>query len=171
MPTPKDHRETTVVVQTPTTSRQVVYELSFVRNTDGKVFEEVKTDTPDTDETFRELQVFDNGNLVLDVRAHLTTKVHLQPNQTATKTVVSQPEPPLAGTNPQHPLPTAPRHVWVAAGLEVTLELEATTDLGPAVVEVQWSVAGEWRLVVKRAAAGPEVAHGRLTLPSDVVKL
>jgi hypothetical protein len=172
MPTPKDHRDITIVVQPTAVSRQVVYELSYEGDTDGKVRHEVETDTEDTDASYRELMAFENGNLVLEVRAHLAVTVDREPGQIASKTVESQPQPPVdPSAPPQHPQPNAQQHVWAAAKLEVELVIEAATDLGPATVELRGSDAGVWTIAVRRFASGPAVAFGRLVMPTDVVKL
>jgi hypothetical protein len=171
MPTPKDNKEVTVVVQPPAATVEVAYELAYVGDTDGKIYEAVELDTPDADASVRELLVLEHGRVVLDVRVYLAVKVAVEPGQTATKTVVSKPEPSVDGTTrPLAPGPGAQRHVWSAEGLEVELLVEAVGELGPEVVEVTRVEPGAWSLTISRSATGTVVAEGRLVLPSNVVK-
>jgi hypothetical protein len=172
MPTPKDHRDVTIVVQPPVTSRRVAYELAYLGETDGKVYEAVHLDTPSADATFRELLVFENGRLVLDVRVYLAVTVDVRAGQAATKTVVSETRPPIDRTNiPLAPRPGAQWHVWSGEDLEVELLIEAVGDLSFPVVEVDAVRAGEWSISIKRSISGPQIAVGHLVVPSDLVKL
>ena len=173
MPTPKDHRDITVVVNPPpTVSTKVAYQLAHSGDTDGKIFEARVVDTNSADATNRELNVLSNGNLVLSVRAYFSVRVTVGPEQSAHKLINcdDQPSPPVAPNTPERPSARADRHRWADEGLEVELTIEAETDQGPAYVGLYRQASGRWGIVIVRASDNQPVASGFVALPAGAVK-
>ncbi|MEM9455108.1 MAG: hypothetical protein AAGF11_13080 [Myxococcota bacterium] len=173
MPTPKDHRDITVVINPPpATSTKVAYHLAYIGNTDGKIFEALAVDTNSTDATYRELNVLSNGNLVLSIRAYFSVRVAVGPGQTAHKLVNrdDKPSPPIASQAPGLPPAHADQHRWVGEGHEVELTLDAKTDQGSAYVVLYRQTTEKWGIVIVRASDNMPVASGFVTLPAGAVK-
>jgi hypothetical protein len=174
MPTPKDHRDITIVVQPPVSSTSTIFDLSYVASANATLLEQRVIDDANTDVTLRQWLVQDGGVLVLDVRSRLGVESPLQANQTATKLVDGFGQPsPLPGPGvPQAPSPNAASHFWTAAGLEAELTMSASTNLGGATVDVRASAAhgGRWDIVITRNADGKVMATGAIVLPADAIE-
>lgn len=172
MPTPVDHRDVTVVVHPPQpaapTTSVVVYDLAYVGDTDGQLFEEHVVDTNNADATFRQIRVLENGALVADVRAYFKFERFVGNGEVATKALdqLGAPQPPVVPNRlPARPAATAARFRWASAVAEVELQLEASTDKGAATVVVYPKNNNRWGVTVARARDNHTLATGTLVLP------
>lgn len=169
MPSPRDHRDISIVVQTPPTSTSHVLVLELAYNGElptGQIREKSVTDTNHEDVTIRQLQATDaNGTVHLDVRLRLKVCVKLAERETATKAVNQWGTPaPPGSTPPVGPGGRASRYAWETPEMTVELHAEASTPVGAATIDLQFAQAGRWYISV-RDANNNTVGFGLLQLP------